>query len=528
MKKKRYKLYKHQEKAINLVLKHKHFPLFMDMGTGKTPTIVRLAEKLYKEQGITRVMIVVPKNLIYNWMREINRFQNLKRKEYIIESLDQRSKAQRHEAYIDFLKEDLNNLTLKELKAQGHKGKKSDIIDSISTPRLQILLVNYEKSRVMFKEIRKFKPQVLVVDEIHKLKNPDAAISKKVLQLTRGCEYRIGMTGTPMSNGWEDIFMPYNIIYGSESPFGTKFKDFREEHMIIRNYKGYPEIMGYVDEDLLEKVVKDTSYLVKLEDCIDLPKQLDDLYITYELEPKAAKLYRDMDKEMVAILDEVSQELSRNELKKLLKANDIRINKRDSYRQLLFKAADLLENVASAELAITKALRLQQITGGFVKAEDGTIRQVSKAGINTVVDFVKDYHEPIIIFCKYLPEIEGLQKELAKIKKNKKSLKIRTYHGKTKNKDKINLDFQAGKIDVLILQISAGSVGLNLQRASKVMFYSQTASYEEFKQAVARILRNGQKKRCQVIHVMCEIENSIDFHILETIRSKAKRAERLR
>jgi SNF2 family DNA or RNA helicase len=82
--------------------------------------------------------------------------------------------------------------------------------------------------------------------------------------------------------------------------------------------------------------------------------------------------------------------------------------------------------------------------------------------------------------------------------------------------------FQAGELDVLVLQIDVAGLGLNLQRAGYVVFAELRWTAAAFHQAVARAHRAGQEQ-----HVLAEIvtvPDSLDEAMIRTIRRKAGEA----
>jgi SNF2 family DNA or RNA helicase len=522
---KKIQLFKHQKEALKRVLKNPYYALFMEQGTGKTLVAIKAIEKRYKEGKLTRVLIFVPKTIVFNWQEEIERFLSIPKKSYRVEVLDERKKEKQIEALKNFYKLDPSKLTVKQLRTMTEAPKKATKTEMLRNipQKLQILVINYQKSWVLNKELKKYKPQMLVIDESHKLKNRNADISKNIHRLTRECDYRIIMTGTPICNGYEDIFMQFKIL--DDNILGSNYGDFEEDYVVKGGYMNY-QITGYQNIEDLDRIIQENAYRVKIEECIDLPEQIPDLYLTCELNPKARKLYNELDKEMVVELDLLQENLPRKELKSILKNHEVKYSPRESYYELLIKAAQYV-NTSSVELIMTKTMRLQQITGGFIKMDSGEVLNISKDKLLMAKEFVEEYSKPLVIFCQYIPEIDMLKKELGKIKRGmkKKKLRIETITGKTKDKGKINKEFQDGKIDVLILQLKAGSVGLNLFKASKLMFYSWNHSYDDYVQAIARIKRNGQKEPWQIIHLIAQ--DTIDSKILKVIKSKGDLAKRL-
>jgi len=61
---------------------------------------------------------------------------------------------------------------------------------------------------------------------------------------------------------------------------------------------------------------------------------------------------------------------------------------------------------------LTKLLRLSQLTGGFIGADDGTIKQISKAKLDAlreIIEDMKDAGKKLVIFARFLPEIKAIQ-----------------------------------------------------------------------------------------------------------------------
>lgn len=73
----------------------------------------------------------------------------------------------------------------------------------------QITFINIEKIRMLRKEISDFlseKQSMLIIDEGHKIKNPNAAATEAVLEISKHAKSIIILTGTPMPNGYEDLY----------------------------------------------------------------------------------------------------------------------------------------------------------------------------------------------------------------------------------------------------------------------------------------------------------------------------------
>lgn len=65
---------------------------------------------------------------------------------------------------------------------------------------------------------------MVVVDEAHRIKNPEGVWGKSVTEISKEAVSRVILTGTPVPNGYQDIFNLYKFIY----PF--KFKEILKFH----------------------------------------------------------------------------------------------------------------------------------------------------------------------------------------------------------------------------------------------------------------------------------------------------------
>ena len=120
-----------------------------------------------------------------------------------------------------------------------------------------------------------------------------------------------------------------------------------------------------------------------------------------------------------------------------------------------------------------------------------------------VAEWVSDFYqnqnpkkpETLLIFAEHHQVMDLLKKEISKIKiRGKKPLKVEKYSGKTslKRRKEIQEQVQNGDINVLILN-RAGNEGINLQRASYVLFAERYYKPGEEEQAEDRAHRSGQK-----------------------------------
>ncbi|NVJ47012.1 MAG: DEAD/DEAH box helicase [Cytophagia bacterium] len=106
---------------------------------------------------------------------------------------------------------------------------------------------------------------MVVVDEAHRIKNPDGVWGRSAVEISREAISRIILTGTPVPNGYEDLYNLYQFIY----PF--KFKDILGFH-----YANLCELTktSSPDSERIKKLTENISpFFIRIKkDDLKLPK----------------------------------------------------------------------------------------------------------------------------------------------------------------------------------------------------------------------------------------------------------------
>lgn len=107
---------------------------------------------------------------------------------------------------------------------------------------------------------------VIIADECHRAKNPQSGIGKAVYWCAKGADFFVGLSATPLPNGWID-FANYSKIWG----FTKHITHFKNRYCHIVDYKGFPEIKGYWHEDELSWQWNRISRKLAKSQALDLP-----------------------------------------------------------------------------------------------------------------------------------------------------------------------------------------------------------------------------------------------------------------
>lgn len=137
-----------------------------------------------------------------------------------------------------------------------------------------------------------------------------------------------------------------------------------------------PVFRKYLREDFLKKM-HSVAYRVTKAECLDLPDITEEVR-TVELEPKAMKLYSNLE--------------------------------RESYTQMA-------GSEVSAVNVLTKLLRLSQITGGHLTDDEGDDNAVSTAkleALSDIIDSAMDEGKKLVVMARFIPELNDIQELLEK------------------------------------------------------------------------------------------------------------------
>lgn len=298
-------------------------------------------------------------------------------------------------------------------------------------------------------------------------------------QLGDRARYKLILSGTPVTNSPVDIYSQYR--FADPSVFGSNFYAFRNKYCVMGGY-GKHQIVAYRDIDDLTRRTHSIACRATKAACLDLPEQT---FMDYpiELSPAERRLY-----------DQV---------------------RRDSFAEL--------ENggTLTATTVLTKILRLQQITGGFLQPDDGgRPQQVNSGKLDALEQIVDDYvietGQKLVVFARFRAELEAITAML-----ERKGLRFGLIYGDIPQADRgqIVQDFQENpETKVFVAQIATAGLGITLTAASTAVFYSVSYSFSEYEQATARTHRIGQEQKCTYIHLM--VENSIDQKVMQALKSK--------
>lgn len=367
------------------------------------------------------------------------------------------------------------------LGTKSQRLKQLKELESFPCEALKVAVINYESvwRDDIFDRLVEFNADMIICDESQRIKTHDAQQSKAMHQLGDLARYKLILSGTPVQNNAVDLYSQYRFL--DPTVFGSNFYKFRNRFCVMGGFNRR-QIVNYKDLDLLIKKEHSIAYRVTKKEALDLPEQtFETRYIT--LTPSEKKLYNTLKKESAT-------ELANGE-------------------------------TISASTVLTKLLRLQQFTGGFVIADgEEKPQQIGSGKINALEDIVDDYvidsGKKLVIFARFRAELDLIQKLL-----DKKKLKYGVIYGDIKLSDRgeIVKDFQENEeTKVFLAQIDTAGLGITLTAADTCVYYSVNFNYAAYSQSLARIHRIGQRNTCTYIHLTTK--RTVDELIMKALHKK--------
>ena len=363
--------------------------------------------------------------------------------------------------------------------------KALDDLEAFPFQSLKVAVINYESTwrDEIFDRLLEFDADLIIADESQRIKTHDASQSKAMHQLGDQARYKLILSGTPVQNEAIDIFSQYRFL--DPTIFGMNFYSFRGRYAVMGGFNR-KQIVQYRDLDGLIKKEHSIAYRVTKEEALDLPQQtFENRYIT--LSTKERNLYDRLRRDSFAELDGGGK--------------------------------------ITATTVLTKLLRLQQFTGGFLVEDDAERPQlVSRGKLDALADILQDYvvegKKKLVIFARFIPEVmEIIKLTDATLKKHGMSSVAIYGDIKKELRGDIVKQFQEDpKTMVFIGQIDTAGTGITLTAADTCVYYSVNFNYATYSQSLARIHRIGQHHPCTYIHLVAE--NTVDSTILSSLGKK--------
>lgn len=211
-------LYPYQKEGTRFAVRAGKAIIADEMGLGKTLQAIASAEVYLREGMAEQVLVVCPTSLKYQWKREIERFTGGDRVESSGKGVE-------------------DGLTIpKVVVVEGTPAKR----DKLYKAPAPYKIVSYHTMSNDVRHLGKLDTDVLIMDEIQRLKNWDTLISRAARKIAS--RYAVLLSGTPMENKLEELYANMELV--DQFCLGPYYQ-FRDQHILLHPETG--GIMGYKD-----------------------------------------------------------------------------------------------------------------------------------------------------------------------------------------------------------------------------------------------------------------------------------------
>ena len=353
------------------------------------------------------------------------------------------------------------------LKDKGN-AEKLEQLKNIPEPYFWVINIEALRDANIVKILQKYCKlgiiNMIIGEEIHKMKNPTCSQSKGFLKLNADCQ--ISVSGTPLVNNPVDLFVLFKW-HGIETHTYTAFKN---RYCVFGGFAGR-EIIGY--QHLKE--LKDTLNKIQLrrykKDVLDLPNKL----------PQT--VYVEMGKQQEKIYNEVLLDLQKN-------IDLIMLNPNPLSQLTRLRQATACPSLLSS--TISESVKLDKL--------EELVAEIAKNG------------EQCLVFSNWAQVCEIAAERL-------KKYNAKTYTGLTKNLKAVETEFKENKkITALIGTIKQMGTGLTFTNCNYVIFLDSPWTQADKDQCIDRTHRIGQTKDVTIITLVCA--NTIDEKVEKIVKTK--------
>ena len=338
------------------------------------------------------------------------------------------------------------------------------------SPHPHVYVINYDLAWRR-KELKYLTDFTLMLDESSLIQNRTAKRTKFILNLNP--KNVILLSGTPVSGKYENLWTQIHLL-GWE----ISFKVFQSQYVNWKKIDVGGVEISVVDKDdpyknvdrLKQKLREHGAVFMKTEEFgIDLPEQT---FTTISV--PTSKEYR-----------------------KFRKTRFVKLQ-RDWLVQDACNPNDVGEIELAGDTLLTQVLYERQLCG-----------QYSEEKWQALEDLVESTQDRLVIFYNFDDELmllkemcEGLDRPVSEVNGHTKDM--------TAYEDQSN--------SITLIQYQSGSMGLNLQKANKIVYFTLPLVSELFEQSKKRIHRIGQERPCFYYIMTCQ--NSIDERIRKALEMR--------
>lgn len=310
---------------------------------------------------------------------------------------------------------------------------------------------------------------LVIADEAHRAKSPNGVISKALGTLSGRADYRLCLSGTPIPHNPLDVYAQFRFL--DPSVYGSSFVQFKSRYAVMGGFDG-KQVVAFRNLDDLHQRFYSRADRVVTADVVDLPEFRDEV-VPITLSGQALSIYKQIEEEFYAEVE---------------------------------------DGTVTIANALTKLLRLQQVTSGHVNNDNGQTVVVDHEKEDSLKDLLLDLptDEPVVVFATFRHDLAAIQRAAVGAGRT-----VGEISGIADDYDR----FREGEVNTLAVQIQAGGEGLNdLVRARYCIYYSVGFSLARYNQSRARVVRPGQRRNVIYYHLVAQ--DTIDQKVYKALAAR--------
>jgi SNF2 family DNA or RNA helicase len=384
--------------------------------------------------------------------------------------------------------------------------------------RYHYYVLHWEGLRLI-DELQDVKWWHIIADEVHRAKSKKA--QQTVALKKQKATYKTGLSGTPADNHPQDLWSVLHWLYpgqwASQWNFNRRYVMIQThtsgggctavtdpENWVTcgKNHKhSFRKVIGVGNVDELHDRIRD--YYIRRTKKEVLPQLPAKYYSTIEVElpPKQRRIYKQMQKDMLAWVGKHEEEPI---------AAPMVIAQLTRLKQFALGYAELVP-------AVRKRRDCKSCDGDCVGHNVELVRLTEpSAKLDALMELLEDNpDEQIVVFSESKQIINLLEARLRRA-----GITHGIYTGDTSPDDRTRIvdEFQRGAIRVFAGTITAGGEGITLTAANTVVFLDRTWNPSKNRQAEDRLHRIGQQNSVHVIDIVAK--DTVDRGRLQMLKLK--------
>ena len=425
--------------AMDWIRERPYAGLFLDMGMGKTAVALTVAnELLYDSFDVRKVLVIAPKKVAEDtWSRETAKWDHLRhlRISKVLGSREQRFAALAREA--------------------------------------DIYVINRENVVWLVETLgAEWDFDMVIVDELSSFKNHRAKRFRALRKVRPLIKRLIGLTGTPVPNGYMDLWAEVYLLDRGER-LGKTITQYRNQYfysVMLPGFQLYKLRAGAEDE--INERVADICLSMKAKDYLKMEEPLR-IDVPVVLSNREMGRYKTMERDAVlAVMDH--------------------------------------EIVGVNAAAVTT--KLLQMANGAVYDDRGQVAHIHDQKLERLAELVEGANgRPVLVFYSFKHDRDRIKQHL------------KTEVRELQTPEDIE-DWNAGRIPVLLAHPASCGHGLNLQGGGNIIiWFGLPWSLELYQQATARLHRQGQAEGVVIYHLIAE--GTVDEEVLRVLQGKGRTQE---